>query len=226
MRRRSGGINGCPSSGGSPDACARRCRSVEPAGPAGSSRSTVPPPKATSGVKPVRSFVTDAHGTGTSVAPCVASTAPTTPAAAKGTSHSSIPRSACTRRDTRSMTRKLVPADSPQAATVGYSRAVRDGRHVHVAGTAPIGTDSTDPYEQAKRCLEIIAGALEEVGAKPEHVVRTRAYLIEPSDWEPVGRAHGEVFADIRPASAVVVVAALLDPACRVEIEAEAVLPE
>ncbi len=111
------------------------------------------------------------------------------------------------------------------AATVGYSRAVRDGRHVHVAGTAPIGIDSSDPYEQAKRCLEIIAAALAEVGAAPEHVVRTRVYLVDAGDWEAVGRAHGEVFADVRPASAMVVVAALLDPAWRVEIEAEALLP-
>lgn len=118
-----------------------------------------------------------------------------------------------------------MPAISPQAATVGYSRAVRDGRHVHVAGTAPVGSDSTDPYVQAQRCLEIIVAALAEVGAAPEHVVRTRVYLIEAGDWEAVGRAHGEVFGDVRPASAFVVVAALLDPAWRVEIEAEALLP-
>jgi enamine deaminase RidA (YjgF/YER057c/UK114 family) len=124
------------------------------------------------------------------------------------------------------MTRQLVPAVSPQAATVGYSRAVRDGRHVHVAGTAPVGLDSTDPYEQAKRCLEIVVAALDEVGAKPEHVVRTRVYLIDAGDWEAVGRAHGEVFADIRPASAMLVIAALLDPQWRVEIEADALLPE
>ena len=124
------------------------------------------------------------------------------------------------------MTRQLVPAISPQAAIVGYSRAVRDGRHVHVAGTAPIGTDSNDPYEQAKRCLEIIADALEQVGANPEHVVRTRVYLIDADDWEPVGRAHGEVFGDVRPASAVIVISGLLDPNWRVEIEAEALLPE
>jgi enamine deaminase RidA (YjgF/YER057c/UK114 family) len=124
------------------------------------------------------------------------------------------------------VTRKLVPAVSPQAAIVGYSRAVRDGRHVHVAGTAPIGTESLDPYEQAKRCLEIITDALAEVGAAPEHVVRTRVYLIDADDWEPVGRAHGEVFDDIRPASAVIVVSGLLDPAWKVEIEAEALLPE
>jgi enamine deaminase RidA (YjgF/YER057c/UK114 family) len=121
--------------------------------------------------------------------------------------------------------RQLVPAVSPQAATVGYSRAVRDGRHVHVAGTAPIGTDSTDPYEQAKRCLQIITEALAEVGAAPEHVVRTRVYLVDGDDWQAVGRAHGEVFGDVRPASAVIVIAGLLDPHWKVEIEAEALLP-
>jgi enamine deaminase RidA (YjgF/YER057c/UK114 family) len=118
-----------------------------------------------------------------------------------------------------------VPAISPQAATVCYSRAVRAGRHVHVAGTAPVGCDSADPYAQAQRCLEIIVAALAEVGAAPEHVVRTRVYLVDAADWEGVGRAHGEVFGDIKPASAFVVVAALLDPAWRVEIEAEALLP-
>jgi enamine deaminase RidA (YjgF/YER057c/UK114 family) len=121
--------------------------------------------------------------------------------------------------------RRLVPAVSPMAATVGYSRAVRDGRHVHVAGTAPIGSDSTDPYTQAKRCLEIIGDALAEVGAGPEHVVRTRVYLVDAADWEAVGRAHGEVFADIRPVTAMLVVAGLLDPHWKVEIEAEALLP-
>jgi enamine deaminase RidA (YjgF/YER057c/UK114 family) len=122
--------------------------------------------------------------------------------------------------------RQLVPAISPQAATVGYSRALRDGRHVHVAGTAPIGAESPDAYEQAKRCLEIIGDALAELGAGPEHVVRTRVYLVDAADWEAVGRAHGEVFADVRPASAMLVVAGLLDPRWKVEIEAEALLPE
>jgi enamine deaminase RidA (YjgF/YER057c/UK114 family) len=122
--------------------------------------------------------------------------------------------------------RQLVPAISPQAAIVGYSRAVRAGRHVHVAGTAPVGTASPDPYEQAKRCLEIVVQALAEVGARPEDVVRTRVYLVDAGDWEAVGRAHGEVFADIRPASAMLVIAGLLDPHWKVEIEAEALLPE
>jgi enamine deaminase RidA (YjgF/YER057c/UK114 family) len=124
------------------------------------------------------------------------------------------------------MQRQLVPAISPQAATVGYSRAVREGRFVHVAGTAPVGTDSLDPYVQATRCLEIVEAALAEVGAKPEHVVRTRIYLVDVADWEAVGRAHGELFADVRPASAMVVVAGLLDERWRVEIEADALLPE
>ena len=124
------------------------------------------------------------------------------------------------------MERRIVRAVSPFAAMVGYSRAVRDGRHVFVGGTAPIGCDSADPYEQAKRCLEIIAGALAEVGAQPKDVVRTRVYLVDPADWEAVGRAHGEMFGEILPASAMLVIAGLLDPAWRVEIEADALLPE
>jgi enamine deaminase RidA (YjgF/YER057c/UK114 family) len=126
--------------------------------------------------------------------------------------------------------RRLVPAVSPQAATVGYSRAVRDGRHVYVAGTAPIHPDGVeipeDAYDQACRCLEIVTAALAEVGAAPEHVVRTRAYLTDAADWEAVGRAHGELFGDARPATAFVVVAGLLDPRWRVEIEVDALLPE
>ena len=124
------------------------------------------------------------------------------------------------------MERKLVPAESPFAATVGYSRAVRVGPHVHVAGTAPIMPGDADPpadaYGQAKRCLEIVVAALEEVGARPEHVVRTRAYLTAAEDWQEVGRAHGEVFASVKPASAMIVIAGLLDPRWRVEIEVDA----
>ncbi|HET6945996.1 MAG TPA: RidA family protein [Gaiellaceae bacterium] len=126
------------------------------------------------------------------------------------------------------MTRALVPAVSPQAATVGYSRAVRDGALVHVAGTAaiyPDGVDApTDAYAQASRCLEIIVGALAEVGASPSDVVRTRVFLVDAADWEEVGRAHGEVFGDVRPATSFVVVAGLLDERWLVEIEAEAVV--
>jgi enamine deaminase RidA (YjgF/YER057c/UK114 family) len=126
------------------------------------------------------------------------------------------------------MERWLVPAESPFAATVGYSRAVRVGSHVHVSGTAPVMPDGADPppgpYGQAKRCLQIIVGALLEVGASPTDVVRTRIFLTAAEHWDEVGRAHGEVFGEIRPASAMVVVAGLLDPRWLVEIEADALI--
>ena len=123
------------------------------------------------------------------------------------------------------MERDFVPAISPFADAVGYSRAVRDGRHIYVSGTAPVGCDSSDPYEQAKRCLEIIVAACRELGAGPEHVVRTRVFITDPAYWEAIGRAHWEVFGGLSPASTMLVVAALLDPAWKVEIEADAVLP-
>jgi enamine deaminase RidA (YjgF/YER057c/UK114 family) len=126
------------------------------------------------------------------------------------------------------MSRSVVAAVSPQAATVGYSRAVRVGEHVHVAVTAPIFPDGAatpaDAYLQAKRCLEIVVAALAEVGASPEHVCRTRVYLVDAADWKEVGRAHGEVFGSALPASTFVVVAGLLDEEWRVEIEAEAIV--
>jgi enamine deaminase RidA (YjgF/YER057c/UK114 family) len=97
-----------------------------------------------------------------------------------------------------------------------------------VAGTVATMPDGGEPpadaYGQARRALEIIVAALAEAGAGPEHVVRTRTFLTAPEDWEEVGRAHGEVFGDVRPASTMVVVAALLDPRWRVEIEADAIL--
>jgi enamine deaminase RidA (YjgF/YER057c/UK114 family) len=128
------------------------------------------------------------------------------------------------------MERRIVPAESPFVATVGYSRAVRVGPHVHVSGTAPIMPGEADPpldaYEQTKRCLEIVVAALAEVGARPEHVVRTRAYLVDADDWKEIGRAHGEVFGSVRPATAFVVVSALLDPRWKVELEAEALVSE
>jgi len=124
--------------------------------------------------------------------------------------------------------RKIVSAQSSFADVVGYSRAVRVGDHVFVAGTAPIMADRSDPpldpYGQAERCLEIVVDALKEVGAGPEHVVRTRIYLIDPDDIDEVGRAHGEVFRDVRPATTALVVKALLDPRWLLEIEAEAIV--
>jgi enamine deaminase RidA (YjgF/YER057c/UK114 family) len=123
--------------------------------------------------------------------------------------------------------RRHIASGSPYEPLIGFSRAVRAGDRVLVAGTAPIWPDGScdpDPEAQAARCLEIILGALAEAGASPEHVVRTRMYLVDPADWEAVGRAHGAVFAQIRPAATMVVVAGLLDPRWRVEIEAEALV--
>jgi enamine deaminase RidA (YjgF/YER057c/UK114 family) len=114
----------------------------------------------------------------------------------------------------------------PWERTIGYSRAVRVGDHVQVSGTAPVMPDGADPppdaYGQAHRCLEIIIAALAEAGAGPQDVVRTRIYLTRAEDIDDVGRAHGEVFGDVRPATTGVVVE-LLDPRWLVEIEAEAI---
>jgi enamine deaminase RidA (YjgF/YER057c/UK114 family) len=124
--------------------------------------------------------------------------------------------------------RMLVPSGSPYEKTVGFSRAVRDGSHVFVAGTAPVMPEGEelpgDAYSQARRCLQIIATALLEAGATLDDVVRTRIYLVDPADWEEVGRAHGEFFGEIRPASTMLAVSALVDPRWRVEIEADAIL--
>jgi enamine deaminase RidA (YjgF/YER057c/UK114 family) len=124
--------------------------------------------------------------------------------------------------------RRLIPGHSPMEPVVGFSRAVVVGSSVHVAGTAPIPEHGDPPegaYEQARLCLEIIGGALERAGARFADVVRTRVYLIDVEDWREVGRAHGEIFGEIRPASAMLVISGLLDPRWRVEIEADAVLP-
>ena len=125
--------------------------------------------------------------------------------------------------------RRLVASGSPYEPVIGFSRAVRVGDRVLVSGTAPIWPDGScdpDPEAQAARCLEIILAALAEAGAGPEHVVRTRIYLTDIARWEAVGRAHGEVFGAIRPASTMLEVAALIDPALLVEIEADAVLAD
>ena len=126
-----------------------------------------------------------------------------------------------------SPTRRRIASGSPYEPVIGFSRAVRVGDRVLVSGTAPIWPDGScdpDPEAQAARCLEIILAALAEVGAGAEHVVRTRMYLTDAADWEAVGRAHGAMFAETRPAATMVVVAALLDPRWRVEMEAEALL--
>lgn len=124
--------------------------------------------------------------------------------------------------------RRLISSAMPWERRFGYSRAVVVGNRVYVSGTAPVMDDGTDPpgdaYGQAQRCLEILLAALAEAGAGPEHVVRTRLYVTSAEAIEEVGRAHGEVFGDARPATTGVVVG-LLDPRWLVEIEADAIIP-
>ena len=123
------------------------------------------------------------------------------------------------------MNRTNIPGTSPFEPIIGFSRAVRIGSVVHVSGTGPVGADDLSAYEQTTACLKLIETALHNAGASFEHVVRTRMYLTHTEDWQEVGRAHGEIFASIRPAATMVVVKELLNPNWRVEIEAEAVIP-
>ena len=125
--------------------------------------------------------------------------------------------------------RVTVSTGAPWEETVGYCRAVRVGDHVAVSGTAPVGDDGEvvgvgDAYAQARRCIEIIERALTEAGASLEHVVRTRMFVTDISQWEAIGRAHGEAFGAIRPATSMVEVRALIDPDMLVEIEADAIV--
>ncbi|MCJ7755663.1 MAG: RidA family protein [Thermoanaerobaculales bacterium] len=117
---------------------------------------------------------------------------------------------------------------SAYESLVGFARAVRRGSRIVVSGTAPLGPDGEtvvgDAYDQAKRCYEIILEAIEALGGTLEDVVRTRMYVIDAADWESIGRAHGEFFRDVYPASTLIVVKGLLDPRWKVEIEAEAEL--
>jgi enamine deaminase RidA (YjgF/YER057c/UK114 family) len=121
--------------------------------------------------------------------------------------------------------RRQISSGSPYEGRIGFSRAVAVDGRVVVSGTAPLWPDGScdpDAYAQAKRCLEIIEQALTDAGATLVQVIRTRMYVTDAGDSDAVGRAHGEVFGDIRPASTMVVVKALLDPRWKVEIEAEA----
>ena len=127
------------------------------------------------------------------------------------------------------MERTSVRSGAPWETIAGYSRAVRVGDTVHVAGTTAQGEDGAlvgrgDAAAQTRRCLDIIADALEQVGASLEHVVRTRMYVTDISQWEPIARVHGEVFGSIRPVTAMVEVAGLVDPEMLVEIEAVAIV--
>jgi enamine deaminase RidA (YjgF/YER057c/UK114 family) len=125
------------------------------------------------------------------------------------------------------MDRRHAASESPYESSIGFSRAVRVGDVVAVSGTAPVWPDGEvdpDPTAQARRCLEIALGALAELGGRAEDVVRTRQYVVSADDAEAVGAVHGEVFGTIRPASTMVVVAGLLDPRWRYEIELDAVV--
>lgn len=126
-------------------------------------------------------------------------------------------------------TRQLISSGSPYEPVIGFSRAVRVGNLVAVSGTGPIAPDGStaspdDPAAQTRRCLEIIKQALAEAGAKLEDVYRTRIYVTDTSKWEEIGKAHGEYFAQIRPAATMVEVSGLVRDDWWVEIEAEAML--
>lgn len=121
--------------------------------------------------------------------------------------------------------RQNIPGASPYEPIIGFSRAVRLGSIVYVSGTGPVGAEDASPAEQTRVVLGIIKAALEKAGARLEDVHRTRIFLARVDDWEEIGRAHGEVFGKILPASTMVV-ASLLNPRWSVEIEAEATIPE
>lgn len=124
--------------------------------------------------------------------------------------------------------RRRTASASPYEAAIGFARAIRVEDRILVSGTAPVEPDGSstlgDAEAQAERCLAIIVAAIEALGGEAEDVVRTRMFITDPADADAVGRAHGRWFADIRPASTMVVVAGLLRPEWRVEIEAEAVV--
>jgi enamine deaminase RidA (YjgF/YER057c/UK114 family) len=121
--------------------------------------------------------------------------------------------------------RNNISGGSPYEPIIGFSRAVCVENKVFLSGTGPVGAESLDADGQARRIFAIAEKALAEAGATFSDVVRTRLYLTHVEDWEAIGRVHGEIFSEIRPAATMVVVAALLNPAWRIEIELDAVIP-
>jgi enamine deaminase RidA (YjgF/YER057c/UK114 family) len=125
--------------------------------------------------------------------------------------------------------RRWVSSGSPFEETIGFSRATRTGHRVIVSGTAPVWPDGTCPDDarvQARRCFEIIEAAIAELGASLSDVVRTRIFITSAADAEAVGSVHGDLFRGVRPAASMVVVAGLLDPRWKVEVEAEAIVAD
>jgi enamine deaminase RidA (YjgF/YER057c/UK114 family) len=120
--------------------------------------------------------------------------------------------------------RQNITGGSPFEPIIGFSRAVRVGNAIHLAGTGPVGAENEDAAGQTRRIFAIAEKALHEAGATFDNVVRTRMFLTHVEDWEAIGRVHGEFFSNIRPAATMVVVAALLNPAWRIEIEFDAVI--